>query len=134
VDCGLVVEDTSEYRPILVARYTYNIYIQQRLPANATVIPIIISSDATHLTNFSGRKVAWPVYISIGNVPKGIRAKVNSYSTLLLGYLPIAKFDCFSTKVKKSYEVRSDFLAISDYLPIVSGGNRKPNCSTKAYS
>jgi hypothetical protein len=128
------VEDTSEYEPTLIAHRTHHICIQQRLPPDATVIPIIISSDATHLTNFSGGKVAWPVYISIGNVPKGIRAKVNSYSTLLLGYLPIAKLDCCSTKVKKSYEVRLDFLLKSNYLPIDSGGNRRPNYSMRAYS
>ncbi|CCO36287.1 hypothetical protein BN14_10419 [Rhizoctonia solani AG-1 IB] len=72
--------------------------IQAKLPPGATVIPIIISSDATQLTNFSGGKSAWPVYITIGNIPKNIRAQVSSYSTLLLAYLPVAKFDCFKPK------------------------------------
>ncbi|CCO35137.1 hypothetical protein BN14_09252 [Rhizoctonia solani AG-1 IB] len=72
--------------------------IQAKLPPGATIIPIIISSDATQLTNFSGGKSAWPVYITIGNIPKSIRAQVSSYSTLLLAYLPVAKFDCFKPK------------------------------------
>jgi hypothetical protein len=72
--------------------------IQNKLPAGATVVPIILSSDATQLTSFSGGKTAWPVYVSIGNIPKSIRAKVNSYSTLLLAYLPVPKFDCFPEK------------------------------------
>ncbi|KDN34262.1 hypothetical protein RSAG8_12651, partial [Rhizoctonia solani AG-8 WAC10335] len=72
--------------------------IQNQLPPGATVIPIILSSDATQLTNFSGGKSAWPVYISIGNIPKSIHAKISSYSTLLLAYLPVPKFDCFPAK------------------------------------
>ncbi|KAJ1299410.1 hypothetical protein OPQ81_002640 [Rhizoctonia solani] len=72
--------------------------IQELLPPGATVVPIILSSDATQLTNFSGGKSAWPVYISIGNIPKHICAKVNSHSTLLLAYLPVPKLDCFRPK------------------------------------
>jgi hypothetical protein len=72
--------------------------VKAKLPPGATVIPIIILSDATQLTNFSGGKSAWPVYITIGNIPKNIRAQVSSYSTLLLAYLPVAKFDCFKPK------------------------------------
>jgi hypothetical protein len=34
-----------------------------------TIIPIIISSDKTQLTTFRG-KVAYPVYLTIGNIPK----------------------------------------------------------------
>ncbi|KAG9088781.1 hypothetical protein FRC06_001853 [Ceratobasidium sp. 370] len=36
--------------------------IQKLLPPGATVVPIVLSSDATQLTNFSGGKSAWPVY------------------------------------------------------------------------
>ncbi|KAK7677686.1 hypothetical protein QCA50_019377 [Cerrena zonata] len=39
---------------------------------NATIIPIIISSDKTQLTMFNG-KAAYPVYLTIGNLPKEIR-------------------------------------------------------------
>ncbi|KAG8733506.1 hypothetical protein FRC10_012318 [Ceratobasidium sp. 414] len=63
--------------------------IQKKLPSGATVVPIILSSDSTQLTNFSGGKSAWPVYLTIGNIPKSIRAKINSYSSLLLAYLPV---------------------------------------------
>ncbi|KAJ6616995.1 hypothetical protein B0H10DRAFT_2164530 [Mycena sp. CBHHK59/15] len=40
----------------------------------ATIIPIIISSDKTQLTVF-GNKTAYPVYMTIGNIPKEIRRK-----------------------------------------------------------
>ncbi|KAF8600791.1 hypothetical protein BDV93DRAFT_546232 [Ceratobasidium sp. AG-I] len=74
--------------------------IQDMLPLGATVLPVILSSDATHLTNLSAGKKAWPIYISLGNIPKHIRRKPGSYSTLLLGYLPCPIFDCFSKKAK----------------------------------
>ncbi|KAF8595267.1 hypothetical protein BDV93DRAFT_515129 [Ceratobasidium sp. AG-I] len=40
---------------------------------HGTVISIIISSDKTRLTNFSGNKKAHPVYKTIGNLPKRLR-------------------------------------------------------------
>ncbi|KAK1226388.1 hypothetical protein PQX77_010633, partial [Marasmius sp. AFHP31] len=49
----------------------------------ATIIPIIISSDKTQLTVF-GNKTAYPVYVSIGNIPKEIRRKTSRGAYLLL--------------------------------------------------
>ena len=42
---------------------------QDKLPKGATVAPVIISSDKTQLTEFSGNKQAYPVYLTIGNIP-----------------------------------------------------------------
>ncbi|KAF8170150.1 hypothetical protein BJ912DRAFT_1025406 [Pholiota molesta] len=47
--------------------------IQELLEDGATVCPVILSSDKTHLTRFSGDKMAWPVYLSIGNIQKATR-------------------------------------------------------------
>ncbi|KAG0639401.1 hypothetical protein HOY80DRAFT_1074395 [Tuber brumale] len=38
------------------------------LPEGATLVPIICSSDVTFLTNFSGDKKAWLIYLIIGEV------------------------------------------------------------------
>ena len=37
----------------------------------ATILPVIILSDKTQLTNFSN-KSAYPLYMTIGNIPKEI--------------------------------------------------------------
>jgi len=42
-----------------------------------------------HLTNLSGDKKAWPVYITLGNLPSGRRNSPTSMAVLLLALLPI---------------------------------------------
>jgi len=46
-------------------------------------------SDQTHLTNVSGDKKAWPVYITLGNLPSGRGNSPTSMAVLLLALLPI---------------------------------------------
>lgn len=56
----------------------------------ATVVPLIISSDKTQLTLFRG-KSAYPVYLTIGNIPKEIRRKPTRRAQILLAYIPTTK-------------------------------------------
>jgi hypothetical protein len=44
-----------------------------------TVIPIILSSDKTQLTQFRDN-MAYPVYLTIGNIPKDIRQKPSRHA------------------------------------------------------
>ncbi|KAJ3884978.1 hypothetical protein GG344DRAFT_59913 [Lentinula edodes] len=63
----------------------------------ATVIPVIISSDKTQVTLFRN-KSAYPVYLTIGNLPKEIRRKPSQQGQILLAYLPTTKLQHLTTK------------------------------------
>ncbi|TFK79321.1 hypothetical protein K466DRAFT_505729 [Polyporus arcularius HHB13444] len=68
---------------------------QEKLEARrpgATVIPIIIASDKTQLTLF-GSKTAYPVYMTIGNLPKEIRRKPSRRGQILLAYIPSTRLE-----------------------------------------
>ncbi|KAF7328359.1 hypothetical protein MVEN_02551500 [Mycena venus] len=75
--------------------------IQELLPRGSTLAPIIISTDKTQLTRFSGDKQAWPVYLTIGNIEKGVRRSPSSRATILIGYNPVTKLEIFS-KAKRA--------------------------------
>jgi hypothetical protein len=46
---------------------------QECLPVGATLAPVILATDKTSLTQFTGGKNAYPVYLTLGNIPKAIR-------------------------------------------------------------
>ncbi|KAG9121968.1 hypothetical protein FRC07_001838, partial [Ceratobasidium sp. 392] len=76
---------------------------------NATVISLIISSDETKVTTFSGDKKAHPVYLTIGNLPKHLRRRISKRANILIGYLPVPKLDCISGKEKRRITRRKLF-------------------------
>ncbi|TFK84310.1 hypothetical protein K466DRAFT_496815 [Polyporus arcularius HHB13444] len=78
--------------------------VQSELPQGSTVAPIILSSDKTQLSRFSGDKQAWPVYLSIGNISKDIRRQPSKRATILVGYIPVTKLECFAKGPRRSLE------------------------------
>ena len=76
----------------------------------ATVIPIIISTDRTQVTQFGG-KTAYPMYITIGNLPKDIRDKPSHGGQILLAYLPDTKLKLITNKAARRRMVTNLFHA-----------------------
>ncbi|KAH8991765.1 hypothetical protein EDB86DRAFT_2806455 [Lactarius hatsudake] len=66
----------------------------------ATVIPVIISSDKTQLTLFRS-KSAYPIYLSIGNIPKDIRCKPTQQAQVLIGYIPTTRLSHIKNKAAR---------------------------------
>ncbi|KAJ7467312.1 hypothetical protein B0H11DRAFT_2159568 [Mycena galericulata] len=81
----------------------------------ATIIPIIISSDKTQLTVF-GNKTAYPVYMTIGNIPKEIRRKPSRRGYVLLGYLPTSRMKNVKNKAARRRILGNVFHACMAYI------------------
>jgi len=69
--------------------YRTNKYTRGLLPDGGTLVPILLASDETHVTNFSGDKMLWPVYMSIGNILSSIRNTPMMYAWIPIAFLPI---------------------------------------------
>ncbi|MCJ1470748.1 hypothetical protein MMC07_009395 [Pseudocyphellaria aurata] len=62
---------------------------QQKLPDGSTIVPLLIGTDKTVLTQHHGDVAAWPVYLTIGNLKAEVRRQQKRPSSLLIGFLPI---------------------------------------------
>ena len=65
---------------------------QNRIGAEgATVVPLVIASDKTQVTNHQGDLAAHAVYLTIGNLPGYVRNANNRPGSILLALLPVVK-------------------------------------------
>ncbi|KAI9454588.1 hypothetical protein BJY52DRAFT_1205245 [Lactarius psammicola] len=74
----------------------------------ATVIPLIISSDKTQLTQFHGN-MAYPIYMGIGNIPKDVRRKPSRSAQILIGYIPTTKLAGITNKAARRHTLANLF-------------------------
>ncbi|KAG8832778.1 hypothetical protein FRC17_000651 [Serendipita sp. 399] len=78
------------YSEVFTGDWTWR--LQESLPTGATLIPIILGSDKTHLTQLGGNKHAWPVYLTIGNIQSQTRNKLSNRTWIPVAYIPTPSF------------------------------------------
>ncbi|KAG8725993.1 hypothetical protein FRC10_007571, partial [Ceratobasidium sp. 414] len=77
--------------------------MQLRIPdESATIIPLIIASDKTSLSNMAGGQQAYPVYVTVGNIEKSVRRETSSKATELVAYLPVDDFEHVESAAEQS--------------------------------
>jgi hypothetical protein len=54
-----------------------------------TIVPLILMSAGTHLSNFAGDKFEWPVYMTIGNLSSKMCQVPSPHTVIMLAPLPI---------------------------------------------
>ena len=89
----------------------------------ATIIPVILSTDKTLVTTFRG-KSAYPIYLTIGNIPKEIRCKPSCRAYILIGYLPTSKLEHITNKSSRRRSLANLFHAAMNYIisPLATSG------------
>ena len=80
---------------LLAARTIDSNSLQLQKPIVSTIVPVLGSSNQTHLTNYSGDKKAWPVFLSLGNVQSSERLEETRNCSVLVALLPVPPKHCF---------------------------------------
>lgn len=70
---------------------------------------MILATDKTQLTQFTGGKSAYPVYLTLGNLPKTVRRKPSQHAAVLVGYLSVDKI-CRDKLTKQEHRARNQRL------------------------
>ena len=86
-------ETIRVYHEMHTAKWWWHTQLElEKIKPGATIIPIIIATDKTQITTWGGKQ-AYPVYMTIGNLPKDIRRKPSRGGQILLAYLPTEKLE-----------------------------------------
>ncbi|KAJ4483962.1 hypothetical protein J3R30DRAFT_3839006 [Lentinula aciculospora] len=97
--------------------------IDKKAGPGRTVVPIILSSDKTQVTVFCNKSV-YPVYMSIGNIPKEIRHKPSHRAYILLGYLPTTNLSHIQNAASRRRSIANLFHTCMRHIvkPLESAG------------
>ena len=60
------------------------------------MVPVLFTSDATYLTNFSGDSKVWPLYMSIRNIKSSVRNRPTFHA-----WVPVALSPSSPKRIKK---------------------------------
>ncbi|KAM6493555.1 hypothetical protein JOM56_011689 [Amanita muscaria] len=95
----------------------------ERAKPGATIVPVMISTDKTQLTLFRN-KSAYPVYMTIGNIPKEMRRRPSMRAYVLLGYLPTTRLEHVNNHAQKRRMITNLYHACLGRIvqPLASAG------------
>jgi len=79
---------------------------QSQIPAGATLLGTILSSDKTNISVLAGDRIAHPLLISLANIKMATRLKLSSHAFLLAALLPVPKFVHKNKRMKGVLEDR----------------------------
>ncbi|KAG1437254.1 hypothetical protein G6F56_013196 [Rhizopus delemar] len=79
-------DDERVYNDIPTSQWWHD--LQQEVGLDTVVLAVMLFSNMT-LVNNNGRKKAWPLYLTLGNIPKSIRYLEAYRACRVLAYLPI---------------------------------------------
>ncbi|KAL0563195.1 hypothetical protein V5O48_018880 [Marasmius crinis-equi] len=97
--------------------------VDERQGAGSTIVPLIFSTDKTLVTSFRG-KSAYPIYLTLGNIPKEIRRKPSSRAYVLVGYLPTSKLEHITNKAARRRAILNVFHSCMKHIvkPLEASG------------
>ena len=72
---------------------------QERLSDGSTIVPLLIDTDKTVLTQHHGNVAARPVYLTIRNLKAEVRRQQTRPSSLLLGFIPVGASGGYKAKI-----------------------------------
>ena len=81
-----------------------------------TVILLIFMSDATHLTNYSGGKQVWPIYMTIGNIASEICQKPLQMTSIVITLIPNPPILGQTTTARKNFLCDRKNLIVQDVI------------------
>ncbi|KAH6901475.1 hypothetical protein BKA70DRAFT_1388344 [Coprinopsis sp. MPI-PUGE-AT-0042] len=87
----------------------------EREKPGATIVPINLATDKTLLTLFRNKQ-AYPLYLTIGNIPKEIWRKVSSRAYVLLAYLPTTKLENVTNKASRRRQLNNLYHACMTFV------------------
>ncbi|PPQ86457.1 hypothetical protein CVT26_011715, partial [Gymnopilus dilepis] len=93
---------TRLYHDMKTGRWWWSTQKRRSQERRATIIPILISTDKTQSTEFRN-KSAYPLYVTIGNIPKEIRRKPSARAYVLLAYLPTPHLEHVTNKAQRRW-------------------------------
>ncbi len=87
----------ADYIPLRFLNTHYSSY----LPVWPPLVVSLLHRARLQPSQFWGDKSTWPVYLTISNISKDVCCETSSHATVLVSYVPVGKFDCYSEAEKQ---------------------------------